>query len=122
MLKDNNLLASSLKGEDTELKSPLTFDQAELTQMISVVRRVEDVSVVQLVESDEFAKHLFHRFINTLKRLKSFRHEHIGEFVMNGFHLSQPPKDPLLIGIGRKVVAGSPVTSHIEEHVGILRS
>ena len=90
--------------------------------MISVVRRVEDVSVVQLIESDEFAKHLFDRFVDTLKRLKPFRHEHIGEFVMNRLHLSQPPKNPLLIRVRRKVIAGSSVTSHVEKHVGILWS
>lgn len=90
--------------------------------MVAVIRRVEDVRVVQLSECDQLAKDPLHGFIHTLQRLKPFRHEQVGEAMMDRFHLAEPAEDPLLIGIGSKVIAGRPVSRHVEEEVSILRS
>lgn len=41
--------------------------------------------------------------------------------MMNRFHFAQPTQNPLLVRIGRKIIARRPVSSHVEKHVRILR-
>lgn len=90
--------------------------------MIAVIRSVEDVGVVQLAESHQFAENLFDSLVDALQRLQTFRHQQVGETVVDRFHFAEPAQNPLLVRIGRKVVAGRPVSRHVEKHVRILRS
>ena len=90
--------------------------------MIAVIGRVKDVGIFQLAESHQFAKDFLDSFVDALQRLEPLRHEQIRETMMDRLHFAQPTQNPLLVRIGGKIVAGRPVSRHVEKHVRILRS
>lgn len=90
--------------------------------MIAVIGRVKDVGIFQLAERHQLAKNFLDSFVDALQRLEPFRHEQIGEAMVNGFHFAQPAEDPLLVWVGREIVARRSVSSHVEKHVRILGS
>jgi hypothetical protein len=80
------------------------LDQAKLTQMIAVIGGVENVRVVELAELLEFLINALYCDIHTLQRLQSLRHENVGEFSVDRFHLFGHTQNPLLIGIWSEIV------------------
>lgn len=90
--------------------------------MIAVIGRVKDVGILQLAESHQFAKDFLDSFVDALQRLEPFCHEQIRKTMMDWLHFAQPTQNPLLVRIGGEIVAGRPVSRHVEKHVRILRS
>jgi hypothetical protein len=103
-------------------KKFFTFDQSKLSEMIAVIGRVKDVGIFQLAESHQFAKDFLDSFVDALQRLEPFCHEQIRKTMMDWLHFAQPTQNPLLVRIGGEIVAGRPVSRHVEKHVRILRS
>jgi hypothetical protein len=103
-------------------KKFFTFDQSKLSEMIAVIGRVKDVGIFQLAESHQFAKDFLDSFVDALQRLKPFCHEQVRKTMMDWLHFAQPTQNPLLVRIGGEIVAGRPVSRHVEKHVRILRS
>ena len=90
--------------------------------MISMIRRLENVGVVQLAGSNQLAVNSLDGVVDTLERLETFRHEQVGELVMNWLQLVHPAKNSLLVRIGGKIVRRSVMTRYVEKHVRVLRS
>ena len=90
--------------------------------MVTMIWCIENVCVIQLAQGGQFAVYPLYWIVDTLQSLQSFRHKDVGETLVDWFHLAEPAKDPLFVGIRREIVGRCPMPGHIEEHVGILRS
>lgn len=69
-----------------------------------MVGRVEDVCVVEFAQAFQLLVDALDRNVDTLQRLQALCHEKVGEFAMDWLHFASVAEDPLLVGIGCKVV------------------
>jgi len=75
--------------------------------MIAMIRGIHNVCVVQFPQWLQFIINPLHGHIDTLECLQTLRHQDICESLVNWLHGFSDPKDPLLVGIGRMIIARS---------------
>lgn len=64
----------------------ITFDEAVLSEMVSMIRGVKDVSVVQLAVGRQVREDALDGGVDALQRLQTLRHQQVGESVVHWFH------------------------------------
>lgn len=85
----------------------LPLDQPKLSEVITVIRRVYYVGVIEFSEFVQFIYDPLHSRIHRLQGLQTLRHEEIGELFVNRLHLLGYLEDPLFVWVWSVVVRRS---------------
>jgi hypothetical protein len=117
---DSTTLAAT--AVESEVVLSLYLDQTELAEVVSVVRGVDYVGVVQFAEGFQFFDDQLDGGVHRLEGLEAFGHQEVGELLVDRLHLLRHLENPLFVRVGGVVVGRGVVRGDVEEEVGILGS
>jgi hypothetical protein len=99
---DSTTLAAT--AVESEVVLSLYLDQTELAEVVSVVRGVDYVGVVQFAEGFQFFDDQLDGGVHRLEGLEAFGHQEVGELLVDRLHLLRHLENPLFVRVGGVVV------------------
>lgn len=88
-------------------KIPIYLDQSKLSQMIPMIRRINNIRILQFPQISQLFHDPMDGGIDRLQRLQPFGHQQVSEFSVYGQHLLGDLQYPLLVWVRREVVRWS---------------